>query len=92
MVLNLLKNKLVNNYIIMYRRKVNDKIFARNIVYYCLMVMNGDCLLYTSTQTGTMGMTQGNDSVSKNIQNQIANAQQKLQDLSSNEDVYKRQR
>jgi len=29
-----------------------------------------------------MGMTQGNDSVSKNIQNQIANAQQKLQDLS----------
>ena len=53
----------------------------------------------TNTQTGTMGMTQGNDSVSKNIQNQIANAQQKLQDLSSNEelsledkiDVYKRQ-
>lgn len=42
MVLNLLKNKLVNNYIIMYRRKVNDKIFARNIVYYCLMVMNGE--------------------------------------------------
>ena len=32
----------------------------------------------TNTQTGTMGMTQGNDSVSKNIQNQIANAQQKL--------------
>ena len=31
----------------------------------------------TNTQTGTMGMTQGNDSVSKNIQNQIANAQQK---------------
>ena len=29
----------------------------------------------TNTQTGTMGMTQGNDSVSKNIQNQIANAQ-----------------
>ena len=28
----------------------------------------------TNTQTGTMGMTQGNDSVSKNIQNQIANA------------------
>ena len=27
----------------------------------------------TNTQTGTMGMTQGNDSVSKNIQNQIAN-------------------
>ena len=25
----------------------------------------------TNTQTGTMGMTQGNDSVSKNIQNQM---------------------
>ena len=41
----------------------------------------------TNTQTGTMGMTQGNDSVSKNIHNQIANAQQKLQDLSSNEEM-----
>ena len=41
----------------------------------------------TNTQTGTMGMRQGNDSVSKNIQNQIANAQQKLQDLSSNEEM-----
>lgn len=41
----------------------------------------------TNMQTGTMGMTQGNDSVSKNIQNQIANAQQKLQDLSSNEEM-----
>ena len=41
----------------------------------------------TNTQTGTMGMSQGNDSVSKNIQNQIANAQQKLQDLSSNEEM-----
>ena len=41
----------------------------------------------TNTQTGTMGMTQGNDPVSKNIQNQIANAQQKLQDLSSNEEM-----
>ena len=41
----------------------------------------------TNTQTGTMGMTQGNDSVSKNIQNQIANAQQKQQDLSSNEEM-----
>ena len=34
-----------------------------------------------------MGMAQANDSVSKNIQNQIANAQQKLQDLSSNEEL-----
>ena len=40
----------------------------------------------TNMQSGTMGMAQGNDSVSKNIQNQIANAKQKLQ-----EDVYKRQ-
>ena len=28
----------------------------------------------TNMQSGTMGMAQGNDSVSKNIQNQIANA------------------
>ncbi len=41
----------------------------------------------TNTQTGTMVMTQANDAVSKNIQNQIANAQQKLQDLSSNEEM-----
>ena len=41
----------------------------------------------TNTQTGAMGMAQANDSVSKNIQNQIANAQQKLQDLSSNEEL-----
>ena len=27
----------------------------------------------TNTQTGAMGMAQANDSVSKNIQNQIAN-------------------
>ena len=52
MVLNLLKNKLVNNYIIMYRRKVNDKIFARNIVYYCLMVMNGKIDLYETSKEG----------------------------------------
>ena len=49
----------------------------------------------TNMQSGTMGMAQGNDSVSKNIQNQIANAKQKLQDLSSvsytHLDVYKRQ-
>jgi hypothetical protein len=35
----------------------------------------------TNTQTGAIGMAQTNDSVSKNIQNQIANAQQKLQDF-----------
>lgn len=41
----------------------------------------------TNTQTGTIGMAQANDSVSKNIQKQIANAQQKLQDLSANEEM-----
>ena len=40
-----------------------------------------------NAQTGAVGMAQGNDSVSKNIQNQIASAQQKLQDLSSNEEM-----
>lgn len=40
-----------------------------------------------NAQTGAVGMPQGNDSVSKNIQNQIARAQQKLQDLSSNEEM-----
>ena len=41
----------------------------------------------TNTQTGTIGMAQANDSVGKNIQNQIANAQKKLQELSSNEEL-----
>ncbi len=41
----------------------------------------------TNTQSKTMGTAQANDSVSKNIQNQIAKAQQKLQDLSSNEEL-----
>ena len=41
----------------------------------------------TNTQTGAMGMVQAGDSVSRNIQNQIANAQQKLQDLSSNKEM-----
>ena len=40
-----------------------------------------------NTQTGTVDMVQANDSVSRNIQNQIANAQQKLQDLASNEEM-----
>ena len=38
-------------------------------------------------QTGIMGMAQANDSVSRNIQNQIANAQQRLKDLSSKEEM-----
>ena len=41
----------------------------------------------TNIQAGVMGMLQSNDYMSKNIQNQIANAQQKLQDLSSNEEM-----
>ena len=36
-----------------------------------------------NTQTGTMGITQGNDSVSKNIQNQIANAQSATEETDS---------
>lgn len=41
----------------------------------------------TNTQTGSMGMTQAKDAVSKNIQNQISNAQKQLQGLSSNEEM-----
>lgn len=41
----------------------------------------------TNMQTGTMGMAQADDSVSRNIKNQIANAQQKLQELSSNKEM-----
>ena len=40
-----------------------------------------------NTQAGGMNMMQTNDSVSKNIQNQIANAQKALQELSSNKDM-----
>lgn len=38
-------------------------------------------------QAKQKGMNMGEDSVSKNIQNQIANAQKKLQELSSNQDM-----
>ena len=41
----------------------------------------------TNTQIGAMNLTQADDSVSKNIQNQIANAQKQLQDLSANKDM-----
>ena len=41
----------------------------------------------TNTKIGGMNMTQASDSVSKNIQNQIANAQKQLQDLSANKDM-----
>ena len=40
-----------------------------------------------NTQVGGMNMMQSNDSVSKNIQNQIANAQKQLQELSSNKEM-----
>ncbi len=40
-----------------------------------------------NTQMGQMGMNQAADSYSRNIQNQIANAQKQLQELSSNGDM-----
>lgn len=41
----------------------------------------------TNALVGQMGMNQATDSHSRNIQNQIANAQKQLQELSSNEDM-----
>ena len=40
-----------------------------------------------NTQMGQMGMNRATDSYSRNIQNQITNAQKRLQELSSNEDM-----
>ena len=40
-----------------------------------------------NTQMGQMGMNQATDSYSRNIRNQIANAQKQLQELSSNEEM-----
>ncbi len=40
-----------------------------------------------NTQMGQVGMNQVTDSYSRNIRNQIANAQKQLQELSSNEDM-----
>lgn len=40
-----------------------------------------------NTQMGQMGMNQAADSYSRNIQNQIVNAQKQLQELSSNEEM-----
>ena len=40
-----------------------------------------------NTQMGQMGMNQATDSYSRNIQNQIADAQKQLQELSSNKDM-----
>lgn len=50
-------------------------------------MMRIDGINGSNTQAGTMGMAQANDPVSKNIQNQIAKAQQKLRDLSSDEEL-----
>ncbi len=49
------------------------------------MTING--INGTNTPAGQMGMNQATDSYSRNIQNQIANAQKQLQKLSSNEDM-----
>ena len=49
------------------------------------MTING--ISGTNGQMGQMGMRQATDSYSRNIQNQIANAQKQLQDLSSNEEM-----
>ena len=49
------------------------------------MKING--LNGANTQNGGMNMMQLNDSVSKNIQNQIANAQKELQELSANKEM-----
>ena len=40
-----------------------------------------------NTQIGGMNMMQSNDSVSKNLQSQIANAQKQLQELSANKEM-----
>jgi len=49
------------------------------------MTING--INGTNTQMGQMGMNQATDSYSRNIQNQISNAQKQLQELSSNEEM-----
>jgi len=49
------------------------------------MTVNG--INGANSQAGQMGMNQSTDSYSRNIQNQIANAQKQLQELSSNEDM-----
>ncbi len=49
------------------------------------MTING--INGANTQMGQMGMNQAADSYSRNIQNQIANAQKQLQELSSNEEM-----
>ena len=70
------------NEVVIYNKDNSYTEYAGQAVSFTLSLADGSqveiiaCLLYTST--GAMGMAQANDSVSKNIQNQIANAQQKL--------------
>lgn len=49
------------------------------------MTING--ISGANTQAAQIGMNQATDSYSRNIQNQIANAQKQLQELSSNEEM-----
>ncbi len=49
------------------------------------MTING--INGVNTQMGQMGMNQATDSYSRNIQNQITNAQKQLQEVSSNENM-----
>ena len=51
------------------------------------MTVNGISGANNGIQAGSLGRITQMDSVSKNIQNQIANAQKKLQELSSNEEL-----
>ena len=49
------------------------------------MKING--LNGANSQVGGMNMMKATDSVSKNIQNQISNAQKQLQEISANKDM-----
>lgn len=49
--------------------------------------MNINSINGVNTHAGQMGMNQAVDSYSRNIRNQIANAQKQLQELSSNQDM-----
>ena len=51
------------------------------------MTVNGISGANNGMQAGSSGRITQMDSVSKNIQNHIANAQKKLQELSSNEEL-----
>ena len=73
------------------KEKLHDTDLKKWMLVYSLKGDNGmmriDGFNGNNTQAGTIGMAQTNDSVSKNIQNQIAKAQQKLRDISSDEEM-----